>query len=107
MILETFVGPRPEGQQCRHLDGDKSNNSLVNLCWGTSLENHADMKSHGTNARGDRHGRAKYTDKQIAEVRDLKGKRPRSEVAAEYGMRPHYVTRIWNGEVRPTVETET
>src|SRR5262245_18248010 len=34
LVLETFVGPRPAGQQCRHLDGNKENNRLTNLAWG-------------------------------------------------------------------------
>ena len=31
LVLEAFVGPRPEGYQCAHLDGNPSNNRLVNL----------------------------------------------------------------------------
>lgn len=48
LVLETFVGPRPEGQETRHLNGDPADNRLENLCWGTPKENHADQISHGT-----------------------------------------------------------
>jgi hypothetical protein len=48
LILEAFVGPAPDGLECRHLDGDKSNNQISNLCWGTKLENRADRIKHGT-----------------------------------------------------------
>src|SRR5882672_11435807 len=31
IILETFTGPCPPGQEARHVDGDRSNNQLSNL----------------------------------------------------------------------------
>ena len=47
-VLLAFVGPRPERNHCRHLDGNKLNNRLDNLCWGTAKENAADSIRHGT-----------------------------------------------------------
>lgn len=49
LVLTAFVGPRSEDQQCRHLDGNPSNNRLGNLKWGTILENAQDREAHGTN----------------------------------------------------------
>lgn len=46
LVLETFVGPCPEGMEARHLDGDPNNNDLANLCWGTHLENMRDRARH-------------------------------------------------------------
>jgi hypothetical protein len=46
LILETFVGPRPPGKQCRHLNGDSLDNRLENLAWGTFHENFADRLAH-------------------------------------------------------------
>lgn len=46
LVLETFVGPRPEGRQCRHLNGNPLDNRLENLAWGTSLEDTADRRAH-------------------------------------------------------------
>lgn len=53
LVLEAFVGPAPEGQECRHLDGDCANAKLSNLQWGTRSENNLDKIEHGThiNAR--------------------------------------------------------
>lgn len=48
LVLETFTGPRPEGQDARHLDGDPGNNALTNLKWGTKSENNLDQVRHGT-----------------------------------------------------------
>ena len=49
LVLEAFVGPCPEGQEARHLDGDRLNNALENLAWGTRSENAQDRTVHGTN----------------------------------------------------------
>lgn len=47
LVLEAFVGPRPEGMGCRHLDSNPENNHLSNLCWGTQTENMKDMTDAG------------------------------------------------------------
>lgn len=52
LVLAAFVGPMPEGQITRHLDGDPSNNHLNNLAYGTPAENVADAIRHGTVAKG-------------------------------------------------------
>jgi hypothetical protein len=48
MVLEAFVGPRPEGMEGCHNDGDPKNNRLGNLRWDTPAGNSADKKIHGT-----------------------------------------------------------
>jgi len=49
LVLEAFVGPRPEGMECCHGDGNPGNNRLENLRWDTHTSNMLDMKAHGTN----------------------------------------------------------
>jgi hypothetical protein len=48
LVLAAFVGPCPDGMECRHLDGNPANNRIENLCWGTRAENNADRVRHGT-----------------------------------------------------------
>ena len=48
LVLESFVGPRPQGQQTLHLDDVPSNNRVANLRWGTAQEN-IDMRDAGGN----------------------------------------------------------
>lgn len=48
LVLETFVGKCPDGMECRHLDGNSTNNNLLNLKWGTRSENTKDSVKHGT-----------------------------------------------------------
>ena len=38
-VLLTFVGPRPEGMQVSHIDGDKLNNRLDNLLYESRKDN--------------------------------------------------------------------
>jgi len=69
IVLETFGGSRPERMQCRHLNGDAADNRLENLAWGTARENSDDARRHGTLPRGERHGCAKITEKDVVEIR--------------------------------------
>lgn len=48
LVLEAFVGPRPEGMLGLHRDDDKSNNAVENLYWGTYSDNAADAVRNGT-----------------------------------------------------------
>jgi hypothetical protein len=48
-VMLAFVGPRPEGQEIRHIDGNPLNNKLSNLTFGTRSENILDAVRHGTN----------------------------------------------------------
>lgn len=47
LVLTAFVGPRPEGMECCHGDGDPQNNHLSNLRWDTPSANQQDTLHHG------------------------------------------------------------
>ena len=70
LVLFAFVGPKPEGHQCRHLDGNRSNNAITNLEWGTPRENCADRDQHGHTQRGRTHYRAKLTEQDVVAIRN-------------------------------------
>ena len=46
LVLEAFIGPRPEGMHVCHGDGDRTHNALVNLRWDTPSENGYDTVRH-------------------------------------------------------------
>ena len=48
LVAETFIGTRPEGMEVCHNDGDRTNNHLDNLRYGTSSDNNLDQLRHGT-----------------------------------------------------------
>lgn len=49
MVAEAFLGPRPEGLQVCHRDGDRLNPRLQNLRYDTPSANMRDMVRHGRN----------------------------------------------------------
>jgi hypothetical protein len=48
IVATAFHGPRPEGMECRHLNGNRLDNCAENLRWGTRSENMLDRVEHGT-----------------------------------------------------------
>jgi hypothetical protein len=94
MVCLAFHGPRPEGHQVAHLNGNSLDNRAENLAWKTCKDNHADKVAHGTMVRGSRHALAKLTDDQVREIRKLAGTVPQTELARRYGIGQPLVSRI-------------
>lgn len=85
LVLAAFVGPRPEDQEGRHLDGDRSNNRLPNLAWGTKLENEADKDRHGRRPRGASVNRQVLDDTAVRRIISLEGTAPLRVIADAVG----------------------
>lgn len=69
LVLLAFVGPPTKAQtHTRHLNGDRVDNRLCNLAWGTPKENGADLSKHGT-IRGAKNPKARLTEDQVIEIR--------------------------------------
>ena len=99
IILEAFVGPCPEGMECRHLDGEQKHNVLSNLTWGTHYENAQDTTKHGNHfqpdCRGSKHGEAKLTEDDIPRIRHLlEMKVIQKEIAEQFGVSQGLISRI-------------
>ena len=47
LVLETFVGPRPDNMECLHANDIQHDNRLENLSWGTHKENCAQRTANG------------------------------------------------------------
>lgn len=92
-VLEAFVGPRPTpGHDGRHLDGDRSNNRLSNLAWGTKRENKQDMRANGTYQEGDTHPRSKLSATAVREIRA--SALPHVRLAERYGVTPENIATV-------------
>ena len=73
LVLEMYGQPRRKGQVTRHLNGNKTDNRIENLQWGTYQENSNDMGKHGRipNRIGILNPRAKLTEKEVKTIRKL------------------------------------
>lgn len=92
IVLETFVGPCPQGLECCHGDDVKSNNALSNLRWDTHGANVDDQRRHG-NLKLRRGGSGVRSPKKLTadQVREIRGKwvpyfYPMPRLAKEYGV---------------------
>lgn len=52
LVAEAFIGPRPDGEVVRHLDGDSQNNCAENLAYGSTHENALDQVRQGKKKPG-------------------------------------------------------
>ena len=94
LVCTAFHGPAPKGHEVRHLDGKLTNDAAGNLAWGTSAQNKADMRRHGTAPLGETHHNATLTDAQVADIRALKGKMLQRQIAAKFGITQGYVSEL-------------
>lgn len=72
LIMLTFVGPRPEGMDICHYDGNAQNNRLDNLRYDTRSANIQDAIRHGTSTRGDNNGRSVLNSEMVMAMRLLR-----------------------------------
>lgn len=92
LVMEHFVGPRPEGLVIRHLDGDPSNNHISNLTYGTHKENAQDSIKHGTRAT---RNNASLTDQEVIDVLSLlKSGQNCSDISRDIGISRKIISDI-------------
>lgn len=104
LVLETYVGPCPNGMECRHLNGNPVDNRLENLCWGTKSENQMDSLKHGTaqgpHNKGEKNGQAKLTENQVRLIFNAyyDGVHTQQELADYFGVTQSLVSLITKKE---------
>lgn len=92
LVLLAFVGPRPDGQQGRHLDDDRGNNRLSNLCYGTPKANGEDKVRNEKAARGEGHGMAKLSPEDVLAIRAETGEL--KPIGERYGVTASHIWSI-------------
>lgn len=97
LVAEAFIGPRGAGLQVRHVDGDRRNNNLSNISYGTPKDNRADSERHGTAVRGEKYSTAKLTDSAARYIRAQRGVTPQSALARLFGVSPAAIQAVHDG----------
>lgn len=91
LVALTFLGPCPDGQEVRHLDGNPLNNRVDNLAYGTRTENILDVYRIG-------HAWRRLTAQQAQDIkRRLYSGEPGITLAKEYGVSRSCVSAIKTG----------
>jgi hypothetical protein len=99
LVLLAFVGPKPDGMQACHINGNRADNRLANLRWGTAKSNIDDREAHGNTARGERNGNAKVTSEIVQHIKDTRAAgKSFQRIADGYGVSKRQVMRIINGK---------
>ena len=85
LVLMAFIGnPHDKFEAC-HNDGDKTNNSLNNLRWGTHISNCTDRSIHGASP-------TKLTVAMVEAIR--RDHRKYSEISIDYGVSPESISHV-------------
>lgn len=95
-----FIGDPPsEKHEVCHVNGNRLDNSLANLRWGTRADNVRDAMRHGTAAVGARNGGAKLRPSDVPFMRDMRllGFTAK-EIAPHFGVSKVTVQRALTGE---------
>lgn len=90
LVAEAFLGPRPDGMEVAHNDGDCAHNSADNLRYATRLSNMQDRVRHGTI-------NSKLSADDVAEIRRLRGLVKQAALAERFGVTVPQISRIQTG----------
>lgn len=101
LVAAAFIGPRPEGLEINHIDGDKTNNHADNLEYVTSSENHKHAFSLGLkNSQGENNPRHILTEDDVPQIRRLlnEGVLTQKEIGNMYGVNAETISCIKNSK---------
>lgn len=91
LIMLTFVGPTPNGQEIRHKNGNPKDNRLCNLEFGTRTDNILDVYYQGKRWR-------KLNIKEVREIRSgLSIGVSGAELARMYNVSQNCISKIKHG----------
>lgn len=97
LVAEKFLGKKPNGKVCNHIDGNKSNNDISNLEYITPSENnyHAIRTGLVQVKYGDSHHNSKVNSDQVILIRIKRmSGRTFNSLSNEYGISSHSIADI-------------
>ncbi|GAB3388220.1 HNH endonuclease signature motif containing protein [Lysobacter fragariae] len=109
LVASAYIGPRPDGKEVNHKDGNKQNNRPDNLEYVTHSENmgHCFRAGLGNPPTGQRHHMTTLSEEQVAELRAeyaqlrSSGRLPDGEMKRlqdKYGVSDTAITQIARGK---------
>ena len=100
LVLTSFVGPCPEGMECRHYPNrDPADVRLCNIQWSTHTKNIRDRKEHNTDNSGVRNGMSKITEESaMAIISRRSAGESLAVLSADYGLSKSTLSMIANGK---------
>jgi hypothetical protein len=103
-VALAFLGPKKEGEETRHYDGNPANNRLDNLLYGSRSQNIDDAKRHKTFPLLEKRPGAKLTCLQAIEIAG--SSIPTTILAKKYGVCAGVIRQIKTGETWESVTRE-
>jgi len=99
LVMEAFVGPRPQNHDINHINGNKLDNRLCNLEYVTKSENQKHSFRLGLqDNRGEKHSQARLDDEKVRHIRSLISEGVRlTEIAAMFGVSQGQISHIKSG----------
>jgi hypothetical protein len=96
LMCEAFYGPSPAGKdQVRHLDGNRQNNAVENLDWGTQEQNWTDRAAQGAGMGSDHHS-SRLCEEDAFKIRWSDASQ--RSLAREYGVSQSTIWQIRAGQ---------
>jgi len=91
LVLETFIGPAPDGYEAHHKSGNRTDNRIENLEWVPIPEHKREHRI------GEKNPSSKLTKEQVLEIYARAGSETHGAIATSYGVERSTVTQILMG----------
>ena len=101
LIAAAFLGPRPKGRECSHLNDVKTDNRSMNIIYSTHKENCALRSSNGRWG-----GQLKLSVEKVREIKArIKTGEKLKTIAADYGVSQQTISSIKIGHTWTWIDT--
>lgn len=97
MVATAFLENPSNLPVVNHLNGNKKDNRVSNLCWASISDNVAHAYATGLAKRGEESVHALLTDEKVREIASMFATHSIAEIARRFNVRPATISNIRNG----------